>query len=68
MNDKVKKLKWLRDVQYGLLQARATGGCQRCFKPHDPAAPSCNQHECVARWNERCAAAIRAIPAAARKD
>lgn len=30
--------------------ARATGGCEMCFKPHDPAAPSCNQQECCMRW------------------
>jgi len=37
--------------------ARETGGCPTCFKPHDPDAPGCNAHECIKRWEKIRAAA-----------
>lgn len=41
-------------------RARTMGGCEQCFKPHDPAAPSCNDGYCQARWRQQNALTQRA--------
>lgn len=34
-------------------RASERGDCEKCFKAFDQTAPSCNDGECVARWNAR---------------